>query len=57
MVADDEERPSSYLNSSHHRAADSIHRNSFGANAALQASSAEFMAASPPEGSGFDSRR
>ena len=53
MVADDEERPSSHLNSSHHRAADSIHRNSFGANAALQASSAEFMAASPPEGGGF----
>ena len=45
-----DERPSSFFNTSHHRAADSIHRNSFGANAALQASSAEFMATSPPEG-------
>ena len=53
-IAADEERPSSFMNTSHHRAADSIHRNSFGANAALQASSAEFMAASPPEGSGFN---
>lgn len=58
MVAnDDDERPSSYMNTSHHRAADSIHRNSFGANAALQASSAEFMGASPPEGSGFNEGR
>ena len=58
MIADnEEERPSSYLNTSHHRAADSIHRNSFGANAALQASSAEFMAASPPDGNGFNQRR
>ncbi|KAK3705907.1 hypothetical protein LTR37_013060 [Vermiconidia calcicola] len=50
---DDGSRPNSFFNSSHHRAADSIHRNSFGANAAMQASSAEFMGASPPEQSGF----
>ena len=52
-VDEEEERPSSFMNTSHHRAADSIHRNSFGANAALQASSAEFMGSSPQEGSGF----
>ena len=59
MVADDEEegRPNSLFNTSHHRAADSIHRNSFGANAAMQASSAEFMGASPPDQSGFGTGR
>ena len=59
MVArdDEDERPSSFMNSSHHRAADSITRNSFGANAALQASSAEFMGASPPDGNEFHQGR
>lgn len=39
----DDERPNSYFNSSYHRAGDSITRNSFGANAALQGSSAEIV--------------
>ncbi|KAF2168437.1 hypothetical protein M409DRAFT_53116 [Zasmidium cellare ATCC 36951] len=34
---------------SHHRAADSISRNSIGANAAMQASSAEYFGQSPPQ--------
>jgi len=50
---DDESRPNSFFNTHHHRAADSIHRNSFGAIAAMQASSAEVFGGSPPEQRGF----
>ncbi|KAK5130564.1 hypothetical protein LTR08_001944 [Meristemomyces frigidus] len=48
------ERPSSYASVSHHRAADSISRNSFGASAALRGASAEYFgpAASGATGSG-----
>lgn len=40
---EEEERPSSFFNTSYHRAGDSITRNSFGASAALQGSSAEIV--------------
>ncbi|KAK5123031.1 hypothetical protein LTR85_003597 [Meristemomyces frigidus] len=43
-----DERPSSYASVSHHRAADSISRNSFGANAALHGTSAEIFGRTPP---------
>jgi hypothetical protein len=42
------DRPSSFASVSHHRAADSISRNSFGANAALQGTSAEILGRTPP---------
>lgn len=52
-----DERPSSYASVNHHRAADSISRNSFGANAAMQGSSAEiFGGVTPPQGSFEDQR-
>ena len=39
----DDERPSSFASVSHHRAGDSLHRNSFGARAGMQGSSAEIF--------------
>ncbi|KAK3676660.1 hypothetical protein LTR78_003435 [Recurvomyces mirabilis] len=52
-----EVRPGSFASVNHHRAADSISRNSFGANAALQGSSAEIFGATPPRGDGFGGGR
>lgn len=53
---DGDVRPSSFASVSHHRAADSISRNSFGASAALQGESAEFsFADTPPNGNAFGS--
>lgn len=42
------DRPSSYASVSHHRAGDSISRNSFGADAALHGTSAEIFSKTPP---------
>ncbi|KAK5165879.1 uncharacterized protein LTR77_008802 [Saxophila tyrrhenica] len=50
----DEGRPNSFFNSHHHRAADSIHRNSFGARAGMQASSAEIYGGDEEQGWGRD---
>ena len=52
-AGNEDDRPNSFFNASHHRGADSIHRNSFGANAAMNASSAEFMPGSVEEQGGF----
>lgn len=49
-----EERPSSFANVSHHRAVDSISRNSFGANAASHGTSAEIFGRTPPMDRGLD---
>ncbi|KAK4542906.1 hypothetical protein LTR36_006095 [Oleoguttula mirabilis] len=49
-----DERPSSYASVSHHRAADSISRNSFGAHAALHGTSAEIFGGTPTADRGLD---
>ncbi|KAK5712774.1 hypothetical protein LTR15_011766 [Elasticomyces elasticus] len=46
-------RPHSFASVHRHRAGDSISRNSFGANAAMQGSSAEIFGATPPARNGF----
>lgn len=47
------ERERNAMNPSHRRAADSIHRNSFGASAAMRGMSADIMAGSPPQQGAF----
>jgi len=48
-----DERPTSYASVGHHRAADSISRNSLGANAARHGTSAELFGKSPEQGGHF----
>ena len=52
-----EDRPSSYASVSHHKASDSINRNSLGHNASLQGTSAEVFGQSPPDRSEDDDFR
>ncbi|KAK3067216.1 hypothetical protein LTR53_016045, partial [Teratosphaeriaceae sp. CCFEE 6253] len=50
-------RPHSFASVNHHRAADSISRNSFGANAAMRGTEAEIYGQTPPpRGGGFGER-